>query len=83
MVNNEAKPKQIPSMLGLKQSSFKRKGKGVSRELEYDLKKKLAQVKPCPKSKKFKKKRHNFDPEDDDCTYTESLNTPPLIEVFP
>ena len=58
MVNNEAKPKQIPSMLGLKQASFKRKGKGVSRELEYDLKKKLAQVKPCPKSKKFKKKRH-------------------------
>ena len=57
MVNNEAKPKQISSMLGLKQASFKRKGKGVSR-VEYDLKKKLAQVKPCPKSKKFKKKRH-------------------------
>ena len=29
----------------------------MSRELENDLKKKLAQVKPYPKSKKFKKKR--------------------------
>ena len=58
MDNNEAKPKPSPSMFGLKQASFKRKGKAFSRELEYDLKKKLAQVKPCPKSKKFKKKRH-------------------------
>ena len=59
-MNNQAKPKpKAPPMLGLKQApALKKKTKSVSREVEHSIKKKQAQLKPCPKTKVFKKKRH-------------------------
>ena len=61
-MNNQAKLKyselKAPPMFGLKQASVKKKTKTVSRAMQHSLWKKLAQLKPCPNEKPFKKKRH-------------------------